>query len=490
MSSGSIIDLLVISIYLGATIAIGIGSRGKQQGAKDYFTASGGMSGGLGTILVGLSIAATFFSGISFVAIPGIVFREGPNFVFALICLPICWIILRYLFLPRFLRIAEGEPYYFLEKQLGSSIRTQVSILYVLLRIGWMATLIYAPTLAIVELLGVSENWLPLVIIALGLVSTLYTAIGGLRGVIVTDALQFAIIAIGVFLTVAIILFRLPASVPEVWQELRGQDLIQFPRWTLNFSDFYSWWSILLGFGFSYLATYLADQMSLQRYLAAGTVRSANRSFVFNIIGVFVVLFLLIAVGLSLRAFYHYYPAQSITEQPDRVFPFFVANELPTGLSGLIIAILLAATMSSITSGINALASVITIDLWASRLKKESRADEKKLLRASRYVTLALGILCTALALFVNRLGSLFEATQAILGLFLGPILAAVFFAIIGIRITGRTYFVSVLSAVLIGILLMQQVANIWATFLTTSFTTLFCLIGFYLSPRKNRAAT
>tara|TARA_R100000027_G_scaffold66167_3_gene61641 strand:+ start:6828 stop:8321 length:1494 start_codon:yes stop_codon:yes gene_type:complete len=487
MSSGSFIDLLVIAVYISATIAIGIGSRGKQDGAKDYFTTSGGMSGSLASILVGLSIAATFFSGISFIAIPGIVFREGPSFIFALVCLPLCWLVLRFMFLPRFLRIAGGEPYYFLEERLGASIRTQVSILYVLLRVGWMATLIYAPTLAIIELLRVDAVWLPAIIILLGMISTLYTVIGGLRGVIVTDALQFAIIAIGIALTVAIILTRLPVPMQEVWQDLKGQDLIQLPEWRLNFSDFYSWWSILLGFGFSYLATYLADQMSLQRYLAAGTVKSANRSFLFNIFGVFVVLSLLIAVGLSLRAFYHYYPVQSIIDQPDRVFPYFVANELPTGLSGLIVAILLAATMSSITSGINALASVITIDLWAGRIRKKSQLSQKSLLKTSRLVTMGLGVLCTLLALYVNRLGSLFEATQAILGLFLGPILTAVFLAMIGVRVSGKTYFLSVVIAVISGTALMQIVANVWATFITTSITTLICLSAFFLSWIKSK---
>ncbi len=479
----SLIDILIITVYMIATVAIGISAKGRQSGANDYFTAAGGMSGAFASILVGLSIASTFFSGISFIAVPGIVYREGIGLVFALLCLPVCWLVLRLWFLPRYLSMAEGEPYAFLAKRLAPGVRTQVAILYILLRLGWMATLIYAPTLAILELMHLDAAWLPLLIVLLGAVSTLYTVFGGLRGVIVTDALQFVVIAVGILITIIVILYKLPVSLSEGMGVLQESAIVQWPTASLNPTQFYTWWSIAFGFGASYLATYIADQMSLQRYLAAKTPEAANRSFAFNIVGVILVLLLLIAVGLCLRVWYHYNPVEELASNTDRVFPYFVTHELPVGLSGLIIAVLLAATMSSITSGINALASVITIDIWHGVLRTRE-ADGAQLLKTSRRCSLALGIFCTFLALFVERLGALFDVTQALLGLFLGPILAAVCLAIWGYRISAKSFLLAVICAVLLGSLALTYVASVWTTFITTTLCLLVCCI---LGPHGGR---
>ena len=203
-------------------IVVGLATSGRQKDADDYFTAGGSLGGWFGTILVGLSIAATLFSGISFMFYPavmyngGIVLFVGVTFV----SMPVAYIVLRW-FLPRYLGFGGSHPYEIIESKFGSATRTTASILYVLMRIGWMAALVYAPTVAIMAAGNLSPEWFWPCVLITGLVSTLYTVFGGIRGVIITDAIQFVIIVVGIATTFGCIWLKLPVSASEAIETLR-----------------------------------------------------------------------------------------------------------------------------------------------------------------------------------------------------------------------------------------------------------------------------
>ena len=140
------------------------------------------------SILVGMSIAATLFSGISFLGYPSVVYKHGIMLMLMLVPFPICWVILRYWFLPRYLRIKSDDPYGFIEINLGKDVRNTAAVMFALLRIGWMAALIYAPTIAIMAAARLNSSWFWPLVLIIGISSSLYTALGGIRGVIITDA--------------------------------------------------------------------------------------------------------------------------------------------------------------------------------------------------------------------------------------------------------------------------------------------------------------
>jgi SSS family solute:Na+ symporter len=165
--------------------------------------------------------------------------------------------------------------------------------------------------------------------------------------------------------------------------------------------------------------------MSLQRYLATGDVKAASRSFLVNVVGVVIVVLLLTMVGLSLFVFYNSVADPSIPARADEVFPFFVATRLPIGIAGLLLAALLAAT--SIPSGINTLAGVLTLDFHA-RLRRD--LTDAQLANWGKFYSLVIGLAATAAAGVVSRLGSLFEASQVILGWFAGPLLSCIVVAV------------------------------------------------------------
>jgi sodium-coupled monocarboxylate transporter 8/12 len=458
----SLIDIIIIIFYLVATIATGILCRGKQEDADDYFTTKGGMGGFFSSILVGLSIAATLFSGISFLGYPSVVYGNGIGILFGIVNFFIAWAVLVFWFLPRYLN-AHGtkHPYDIIEQRLGGKVRTLAALMYVLLRIGWMAALIYAPTIAIMAAAGVEGTaWFWAIVLTIGFASTIYTTLGGIRGVIITDAIQFVVIAIGVSMTIAVILNRLPVPMGEVMGFLNDSGKLKLVDFSFDPTKLITIWSILIGVNIANFSMYMADQMSLQRYLAAGSVRSVSRSFLANTLGVSVVLLLLGFVGLALFAWYHYNPDPNMPEATDRIFPYFVSTQLPAGAAGLILAAILAATMSSMTSGINTLSATLSLDFRARMGKAMTPAEQ---LKFGKKVSLIVGIAATFAAGIVKSLGNIFEMTQALLGLFLGPILTCMFLSLIKKKVHTPSLFCGLIAGLAAGcVVTYSQIANPW----------------------------
>lgn len=472
------LDLVIIVVYLVAVIAIGLRARGKQQDASDYFTAGGGLGSAFGSLLVGLSIAATLFSGISFLAYPSVVYVHGVILFMgvAIICMPVAWLALRW-FLPRYLAHAHAQPYDVIERKFGPHTRTLAAVMYVMMRIGWMAALIYAPSLAIMAAAGLEAAWFWPIVLTIGLTSTLYTVFGGIRSVIVTDAIQFCVIALGITLTIGYILWQIPVPVGEAVADLTSTGHFHWLDFSINPKAPLTFWTVGIGVTVANLGNYVADQMSLQRYLAGGSSRAAMRSFTINVAGVLVVLLLLVGVGLAINAWYRHVQDPNLPAKIDDIFPYFLASQLPAGISGLLLAALIAATMSSMTSGINTLAGAITMD-FRTRLGGPITAGQQ--LRFGRWMSLIIGLASTAVAGVVNRLGSLFDLTQIILGVFVGPLLVCVLLSVGPVRVSGRWMSAGLIAGCAVGwfAAFSSAIAPLWVAPCAAATTTLFAVAG------------
>lgn len=474
-------------------VAVGIACRGPQENSDDYFTTRGAMSGRWGSILVGLSLAATLFSGSSFVAYPSITFEYGLRILAVLATLPACYFILRFWFLPRFLSAGHTHPYDLIEDRFGRGVRLTASWMFVLLRLGWMATLIYAPTLLILAAFHLSMTWMWPIILVTGLISTFYTVFGGIRGVIITDAIQMVVIMVGIAACVGFIFWRLALPLPEILAGLESSGHLVRADLSLDPTRPFTLAAILIGVSVSNLGSYLADQMSLQRYLATGTVAASARSFLINIIGAALVVSLLFLVGMALVAWFARHPTPELMSpsgqfMADRVFPHFVANHLPVGLSGLLIAAILAATMSSLTSGINALSGALSGDIFRAPLAKMSA---RKQLRIARFSSFGIGILATIAAGFVPLLGSFYEMTQILLGLFVGPLLACVILSSVRTLVPAWSMLVGMLFGVLAGAIVIQMnVHALWVSPTTFTVAILIPLVCHFSSLIFSRASS
>lgn len=474
----SFIDVAVIVVYILAVAATGILCKGKQEDVDDYFTNKGRMGGVVSSIIVGLSIAATMFSGISFLAYPSVIYQTGIGFLLGLVNFFIAWAVLVFWFLPRYLN-AEGtkHPYDIIEQRLGGKIRTLTAGMYILLRIGWMSALIYAPTIAIMAAAGTDSNlWYWVIVLVIGLTSTIYTTLGGIRGVIITEAMQFLVIALGISITIIIIIVRLPIPISEVVSFLDENNRLDLFNFSIDPTKLITVWTLLIGVNIANFSMYMADQMSLQRYLAVGSIKSVSRSFLANTFGVMIVLTLLAFIGLLLFAWYHFNPDPNLPDAPDKAFPYFVATQLPKGVSGLVFAALLAATMSSLTSGVNAVSATISLDFRARMGKPIS---PKLQLSFGRRVSLSVGLIATLAAGIVKSLGNIFEITQALLGLFLGPILTCMFLSLIKKQVNTASLIAGVLIALTAGAATtFSAIANTWVPAVTFFLSVAITLAG------------
>lgn len=422
-------DIIIVAVYLCAVVAVGIACRGRERSVDAYFTGHGMFRGKLGALLVGLSIAATFFSGISLVIYISSVYSDGIQIGAGLLVFPLSWVVLRFWFLPRFFTGEWRQPYDIIEQRLGRPVRVAMSGMFVLLRIGWMGVLIYAPALIIMGTANLGKEWLWPIVLTIGLSSTAYTVIGGIRGVILTDAIQFLVIAGGMLFIGVFLFVHLDLEAGEMVHELSREGRLEWLNFSLDPTITFTFWSVMLGMGVKTVAIYLADQMSLQRYLASESPAAAMRSFTINVLGAMFVLVLLILIGLLLWLWYRHHPDEGLPADPDLIVSYFISRELPVGVAGLLIAAIMAATMSSMTSGISALAGAITND-WVARLGRPRSSET--LFRVGRWVSLGLGVFATLMAGFVERLGSLLESSQTILGLFYGPMLGCMCLAVVG----------------------------------------------------------
>jgi SSS family transporter len=269
--------------------------------------------------------------------------------------------------------------------------------------------------------------------------TTIYTTFGGMRAVIWTDVMQLVVLFGGQLAIGLLALSRLPGGMDQVI-ELGKQggrlDLSLSPDPTVRVTL----WGIVIGAAFMHLVQMATDQVSVQRYLSASSMKVAQRGLWLKLFMTLPVTAVFYGTGLVLYAFYQVHgdplAAGKITKA-DQILPYFVMNEMPRGLPGLFIAAIFAASMSTISAGINSLTSASLIDFY-QRLWRNPDLSETKQLKIARWLTFGYGSIVVLLAFVVQRLGTLLEATNKVIGLIGGPLVGLFLLGIIFKRATAR----------------------------------------------------
>ncbi len=420
------IDWTVIALYGVAMLAIGWMVSRRQENTDEYFV--GGRR--LNSFLVGISLYASLLSSISFLAHPGEMIKYGPVILCGMASLPFAYLIVGYVFIPLLLRLPVTSAYEILEEYLGLRVRLLGSVLFILIRLSWMALLLFVTGKLLVVTLGWEESAIPYVLIMAGAVTTIYTTMGGLRGVVIIDVIQFFILLAGGLLTIGVISYSLggfgwfPTSWAPHWsnQPFFSPD----PRVRATVVG-----AILSGLIW-WVATAGSDQVAVQRYLSTGSVKAARRSFLTNAIADIPVAITLALIGFALLGFFEANPhllgdGQSLIGDADYIFPYFVANYLPVGIAGLIIVAILAAAMSSLSSGINSISTVVMVD-FMERLKGKG-AEGNRVSRARR-LTFAIGVMAVLGSFIIGNVsGNLQEVAIKTSSLFVVPLFILFFMA-------------------------------------------------------------
>ncbi len=410
-------DYAIFAAYLAVTVAIGMKFAGKQANLSEYFLAGRSMGG----MVVALTIIASLFSGISFLAAPAEAYAHGPIFYISTLAFFIATPVTAVLFLPRFCRSHFYTAYQYLEERFSVQIRVLASVSFVARVLLWLAAATYAPALALEQATGM-PLWFT--ITCTGLLTSVYTALGGMKAVIWTDIVQLFVLFGGQLLIALVALARVPGGMDQVilMSKQGGRlDLSLSPDPTVRLTL----WGLLIGATFMHLVQMATDQVSVQRYLSASSLKAAQRGLWLKLVLTLPITVVFYGTGLVLYAFYQVHGdplAAGQISKADQILPYFVVTQLPHGFPGLFVAAIYAASMSTISSGINSLTSASLVDFYQRLWSRPNLSDHHQL-KIARWLTIAYGVLVVLLAFLVERLGTLLEATNKIIGLIGGPLL-------------------------------------------------------------------
>jgi SSS family transporter len=440
------IDYLILCLYLAAMLMTGWFLRVKSGKDDDFFLAGRNM----GWFPIGLSVMVTVFSAINYLALPNEVFGYG---LYVIVALPVfflaAWPITK-IWMPFFHDMRLTSAYEYLELRFDKRVRSLGSGLFILWRLFWMATALFATAKIMGLLSGIPP---PVIIIAGGLAATIYTFLGGMRAVMWTDVMQFFVlfgaIALGVFFAMG------DGGFSELLQyAYNGGRLKPFAPFDFDFISpdpriRMTLWSGLIGVFVAFLSRYGADQVVMQRYFSARSLKMAQRGLWLNA-GVSVLSLSLLAIfGLAIYAYAVKNGApvadwESLTMMQRKNIAMqqlaAVIRSFPPGITGLALAGLMAATMSSIDSGINACSAAYVIDFH-----KRFIDSGKQGLRLEKALTIGFGIFSTLLALalipLVGKTNSLFMIVNKIINGLGSPLLALILLGMFSRRVNAPGMF-------------------------------------------------
>lgn len=420
---------LIIGIYGFGMIAIGYYYMRRNKTADDYLLGGRTMKSGI----VGISLFATLMSTITYLAVPGEIIKYGPMYFGFVISMPIVYYVVGWLVIPYIMRLKVTSGYEILERRIGSSIRTFSSLIFLVLRLLWMAVIIYATTdKVLIPITGLEPKYAPLLCSILGIVTILYTSMGGLRAVVMTDAIQAFILFGGAIVVMIIITVNLGGFRewwPHHWMEHWAE-----PVWGFQTSNERTLGWFFLSPLIWYICTNSSDQMSIQRFLSTRDAKAARQVLGTSLIANTIVGLFLGTLGFALLAYFINYPHllnvnQSVYENADQLLPQFIVTSLPPWASGIVIAGLMAAAMSSLSAGVNSSSAVVSEDL-INRFRKVKLSGSANF-RLVKIISLCVGIVVVILSLYVYVVpGNLLEITYRVSNLFTAPLFIMFFMAI------------------------------------------------------------
>lgn len=477
-----VLDYVALLAYLSSLVAMGLYFSRRRKGTDDFFLAGRRIP----WWAAGISIFGTQLSSITFMAIPAKVYATDWVYFLSVSGIVLVAPVVIRCYLPFFRRLNVTSAYEYLEVRFNLAVRLFGSASFVLFQLGRMAIVLLLPSIALTAVTGIDVR---VCIVVMGVMATFYTVIGGIEAVIWTDVLQVFVLVGGGILSVLTIAFSVDGGLFGIVSTGLAEG--KFHAVNLNWDiATASIWVVLVGNLFINLAPYTSDQAVIQRYLTTKSEKLAAKSIWTNAALIIPVSLIWYFLGTCLYVFYKIHPDQLAPSLPtDAVFPLFIAQELPMGLSGLVIAGLFAATMSTLDSSLNSVAAVIVTDFYR---RFRPSAEDGFCLKIASGLTILLGVFATMASIVMAGpdIKSLWDTFNAFVGLLLGG-LAGLF--VLGI-FTRRAHGYGALVGAAASSFALYQVQKYQAThvFLYAAIGILTCVIVGYIAslllPSKPRS--
>ena len=408
------LDLTIIVVYLAGITAFGLRFRKRQKSLRDYFLADRNIP----WWAIALSIVAAETSTLTIISIPGLAYDTNLTFLQVVMGYVVGRVIISFVLLPHYFRGDLYTAYELIERRFGKTLRSLTAGLFLVTRAAAEGVRVYAVSIVVAIALGTGEIASIAIITALTLI---YTFEGGFAAVVWTDVVQTAIYVGGTIVGLTTILHLVPSGWSAIQAAADSAHKLRVFDFTPDFWKPYTFWAGLIGGTFFTVASHGTDQLIVQRLLAAKSQRQSATALISSGIAVLFQFALFLLVGVMLFAFYHM-PSMQFGK-PDRIYPTFIVTQMPHGISGLLIAAILAAAMSNLSAALNSLSSSSIIDFC---LRRKAGMDEQHRLRISRLATLFWAMVLFGLAVYsLHSMGRVIEIGLQIASVAYGALLGA-----------------------------------------------------------------
>jgi len=457
------IDLLIIAVYLSGITLFGLRFRKGQRTMRDYFLADREIP----WWAISLSIVAAETSTLTIISIPGLAYDSNLTFLQLVMGYVVGRIVISFVLLPHYFRGDLFTAYQLIERRFGPTLRTVTAGLFLLTRAAAEGVRVYAVSIVVSIALGTGEITSIAIITLLTLI---YTFEGGLAAVIWTDVVQTFIYIGGTLVGLFTILHLIPGG----WGagNAIAIDLHKFQIVDLSFGGFakpYTIWAGLLGGTFLTTASHGTDQLIVQRLLAARNQRQSVLALLSSGIAIFFQFALFLFVGVMLFAYYR--QPSATFGRADRIYPTFIVGRMPHGISGLLIAAILAAAMSNLSAALNSLSSSSMMDFYF-RFRPET--SEPKRLRLAQIATVVWALVLFGLAVIaLHRAGRVVEVGLQIASIAYGALLGVFLLGVLTRRANQTGAIVGMICGFAAELYLwrMTHVAFTWWVLLGTCVT-------------------
>lgn len=469
MDHFTVLDWAVMLSYIVGVTAFGLFKGGKQTSAKDYFLSEKKIS----WWIVAMSVVATETSAITFISVPGIAYAGNFNFLQLSFGYIIGRIFIATYFLPKYYQGELSTAYALIETRFGLKLRRLTSIIFIITRIFADGVRLYATAIPLALILHGNKFFESLSntefyiysILFISVVTAIYVQIGGVRAVIWTDLVQLLIYILAAVLAISILLQHIPdpAGALAVAAEKGKFQVFNFEL-TNFFSSPYQFFLAVAGGAFLSMASHGTDYIIVQRLFTTEDLESGKKALVASGIIVLIQFAMFLFVGTLLYAFYG-----AGTLKGDEVFSKFIIESLPPGISGLIIAGILAAAMSTLSGSVSALSCSTVFDLYDKTPHGRTLTEEQKL-KLSKVISMTWIVVLTGSALLYIGLGkAVVEVALSIASFTYGGLLGIFILGIFFDRVSQNAAIVGFISSVIVMTLIVTETKVAW---------TLYTIVG------------
>ncbi|MFN3135167.1 MAG: sodium:solute symporter [Candidatus Kryptonium sp.] len=473
-----LIDWLIVVLYLLGVLIFGIISGGKQRNTLDYFLGARQVP----WLAVCFAVVATETSALTFLSIPGVAYATNLNFLQLTFGYILGRIAVSFLFLPAYYRGELATAYQFLGIRFGRKVRNFASVVFMLTRLAADGVRLFTTAIPLAVILKNSAQFAEwsdtqiyiTSIIVISFITFLYTLIGGVRAVIWMDVVQMFIYIGGAIAAIIVLGGKIDGGISHVINF--SAEKFKIINWGFDkplkefFNQPYTLFASLIGGAFLSMASHGTDQLIVQRLLTTDSVKNSQKALITTGFIVAVQFFMFLFVGLMLYTFYN-----GAKMNPNEVFADFIVKYIPSGISGLIIAGLFAAAMSTLAGSMSSLASSAMIDIYKPYFGKNP--DERKELIISRVITAVWAVLLVGSAIFFMRTEkTVVELALSIASFTYGGLLGTFLLGVLFKKVDETSALVGFIAGILamVYVILNTKIAWTWHTFIGAGTTIIF----------------